>query len=214
MLDWRMFCAAALFGVATPGLAQAGFRPINPGEWITDHDYPAAAIRNGDEGKVSFKLTISPEGAVTRCEITGGTAPESLKQLTCQLVRERARFNPAHNSKGEPAEGTFAASVAWKIPERSVFPDEPLAVPPMPLGIGENALPPEPGRMGIVMTVNPDGTVMDCKWETFEGSVVEHMPENFVNTICEKFSFAPFRDGSSDPRTYRIVTTIEEIEDE
>ncbi|MAY77408.1 TonB family protein [Citromicrobium bathyomarinum] len=214
MLDWRMICAAALFGVATPGVAQVGPQPSNPAAWITHRDYPAAAISNGDEGRVSFKLTISSEGLVTGCEITGGTASDSLKQLTCQLVRERAQFNPARNSKGQPAEGTYEATVAWEIPAAGEAPSKTFALPPIPFRMGATALPPEPGRMEIVMTIRPDGTVMDCTWETFGGAVDGDMPEGLMNTLCERFSFAPFPDGSSDPRTLRIVTTIEEIENE
>ena len=161
MLDWRMICAAALFGVATPGVAQVGPQPSNPAAWITHRDYPAAAISNGDEGRVSFKLTISSEGLVTGCEITGGTASDSLKQLTCQLVRERAQFNPARNSKGEPAEGTYEATVAWEIPAAGEVPSKSYALPPIPFRMGANALLPEPGRTEIVMTIRPDGTVIE-----------------------------------------------------
>ncbi|MEL7701388.1 MULTISPECIES: TonB family protein [Sphingomonadales] len=214
MLDWRMICAAALFGMATPGLAQVGPKPTNPEEWITAHDYPAAAISNEDEGRVTFKLSVSPEGTVTGCKTTGGTAPDNLKQLTCQLVRERARFKPASNSKGDPAEGTYEATVAWEIPAAGEVPSKTYALPPIPFWIGADVPHPEPGRTEIVMTIRPDGTVADCTWETSGGAVNRDLPEGLLNNFCEGFSFAPFSDGSGTPKTFRILTTIEEIENE
>ena len=42
------------------------------------------------------------------CTITGGSAPQDLKDASCRLIERRARFN---------REGTFSGTVQWVLPD-------------------------------------------------------------------------------------------------
>ena len=89
----------------------------NPGSWIRSDDYPARALRAGEEGTVRFNLTIGLNGAVTACQIVGSSGFPALDEATCRLVSRRARFNPAVDSTGAPVEGRYANTVRWRLPE-------------------------------------------------------------------------------------------------
>lgn len=62
-----------------------------PALFSTD-DYPAAALRNGEQGTVSFAVAISSEGRVTHCSITNSSGSASLDVTTCSIIQRRARF--------------------------------------------------------------------------------------------------------------------------
>lgn len=89
----------------------------NPGSWIRSDDYPARALRAGEEGTVRFNLTIGLNGAVTACQIVGSSGFPALDEATCRLVSRRARFNPAVDSTGAAVEGRYANTVRWRLPE-------------------------------------------------------------------------------------------------
>ena len=89
----------------------------NPGSWIRPDDYPARAMRAGEQGTVRFNLTIGPNGAVTACQIVGSSGSPTLDEATCRLVSRRARFNPAVDSTGAAVDGRYANAVSWRLPE-------------------------------------------------------------------------------------------------
>ncbi|MGV3511995.1 MAG: TonB family protein [Novosphingobium sp.] len=87
-----------------------------PGAWVSDRDYPSAAIREEREGLTRFRLSIGVDGRVTDCEITGSSGSQDLDAATCAKVSSRARFIPALGNDGMPAVGTYAGSVRWVLP--------------------------------------------------------------------------------------------------
>ena len=89
----------------------------NPGSWIRPDDYPARAMRAGEQGTVRFSLMIGPNGAVTACQIVGSSGSPTLDEATCRLVSRRARFNPAVDSTGAGVDGRYANAVRWRLPE-------------------------------------------------------------------------------------------------
>lgn len=104
---------APVFREAARGATPRG----NPGSWIRSADYPARALRAGEEGTVRFNLTIGPNGEVTACQIIGSSGYPALDEATCSLVSRRARFNPAVDSTGSAVEGRYANAVRWRLPE-------------------------------------------------------------------------------------------------
>ncbi len=91
---------------------------INPGAWVWGaHDYPSRAIREGMQGSVTFRLTVSPTGMATGCEVTKSSGYEFLDQHTCATVSKHARLDPATDADGAPTEGTYWNTVRWSIPE-------------------------------------------------------------------------------------------------
>lgn len=77
-------------------------------------DYPAEAIRKGEEGTVRVKLRVSTEGRVTDCAIVQSASP-SLDLATCRILRERARFLPATDDDDKPIEADFEQSIRWQL---------------------------------------------------------------------------------------------------
>jgi TonB family protein len=104
----------------TPATRAAPAMPI--ARYITDDDYPAAAIRAGEEGTVGTALDISPEGRVTACTITRSSRSAVLDSSTCRLLRARARFTPARDSSGRPVPDRFETAHAWRISARAKLP--------------------------------------------------------------------------------------------
>lgn len=92
-------------------------KPVDPANWITNDDYPAEAVKQGWEGVVAFRLTISPAGAVTDCQITASSGHDVLDQAACSLMKTRGRFDPARTAKGKAVEGSFDRRVRWQIPQ-------------------------------------------------------------------------------------------------
>lgn len=82
---------------------------------LRSDDYPQNAIENDEQGRVSFVLTIGPNGRVSDCSVTGSSGSRSLDSTTCRLLRSRAKFTPAQDSAGNPTTGTVRDSVRWVL---------------------------------------------------------------------------------------------------
>ena len=106
---------------ATPtasGVAPLAARPRNdPGRWITTNDYRSSWIARELTGTARFRLEIAADGRVTDCAITGSTGQAALDTATCRLLEQRARFEPARNSRGDAVAGSFANAVRWELPD-------------------------------------------------------------------------------------------------
>lgn len=88
----------------------------SPGSWVSDRDYPGAAIREEREGLTRFRLTIGADGRVVGCEITDSSGSPDLDAATCSKVSARARFVPALRGDGMPTTGSYVGSVRWVLP--------------------------------------------------------------------------------------------------
>lgn len=88
----------------------------NPGTWVTTSDYRSSWINREYTGTASFTLRVNTDGRVESCSITGGSAPQELKDATCRLIERRARFEPATNGNGDEVPGTYSSTVRWQIP--------------------------------------------------------------------------------------------------
>lgn len=127
-----------------PPRAATPLRPATPPQsWVTPDDYPASAIRAGDQGVVSFQLDVDGTGAVANCTVTVSSGSALLDEQTCALLQSRARFHPARDGKGTAIPASFASRFRWELPE------------PAPEALASWA-----GRLRFV--VGDDGTVMSC----------------------------------------------------
>lgn len=88
-----------------------------PGSWITPDDYRSQWVSAEYTGTVSFALEVGADGRVTGCSITGGSAPQPLKDASCSLLQRRARFNPAEAVGGTKIASTYRGTVRWQLPE-------------------------------------------------------------------------------------------------
>lgn len=87
------------------------------GNWVTQNDYPSRAQAEEREGVTRYRVTVSPDGRVSDCQITGSSGHSDLDQATCSNIQRRARFNPATDGEGQPTSGTFNGSVRWQLPQ-------------------------------------------------------------------------------------------------
>ena len=89
----------------------------NPASWVSESDYPARDIREGNQGRVGFALSLGADGRVTACRVTSSSGHAGLDAATCTLVTRRARFSPATGPDGRPVAGSYSGTIRWVIPD-------------------------------------------------------------------------------------------------
>jgi protein TonB len=99
-------------------------------------DYPAAALRAGEEGAVTYRLDVGEAGQVLSCNVMLSSGSPMLDATTCRLLTMRARFTPARDSRGMPVGDSIVGRIVWKLEA----PPEPVPPPALP--------PPRPPRQG------------------------------------------------------------------
>jgi TonB family protein len=111
-----------------PGKAGTG-RPLGQlPSLFSSADYPASAIRAGEEGAVGFRLDIGKDGRVAACTVTASSGSPALDSTTCRLITQRARFLPARDRQGWPTGDIASGKIVWRLPK----PPPPLPPPPTP----------------------------------------------------------------------------------
>lgn len=91
-------------------------RPLaNPGTWVTDDDYPAAAARQNHQGTVAFQLTIDSSGLPAGCSVVQSSGFEELDQQVCSLMVQRARFSPARDASGKAIAAPYKGRFTWRM---------------------------------------------------------------------------------------------------
>ena len=103
-----------------PDTAPAPIRPVTPrgsqGAWFSSDSYPAAARRAGEEGRVSVKLLVEPNGTPSACEVVASSGSASLDAGTCRVAVRNGRFDPALGQDGQPMRGVFVMrNVVWRL---------------------------------------------------------------------------------------------------
>ena len=88
----------------------------NLASYVSNDDYPASALKRGEQGRVAFSLAIGADGRVAACRITRSSGSSALDNATCRIMRSRARFTPARNAIGDPAPGAHEGELRWRIP--------------------------------------------------------------------------------------------------
>jgi protein TonB len=88
----------------------------NLASYVSDEDYPANAARNEEQGTTRFRLVVGPDGKVKECTVTGSSGSSALDSTTCKLMRQRAKFTPAKNNRGELTSDTVASAIRWVLP--------------------------------------------------------------------------------------------------
>jgi periplasmic protein TonB len=179
--------AAATGNTAYPVAVPTPATPLgSPGSWVMSNDYPAAALRQEQEGIVGFRLTISSDGVVSNCQITVSSSFPILDEATCRLVTARARFKPATDAKGNAAEGSFSSRVRWAVPRETP--------------------PPRPGTLVISMIVEADGSQSDCRVLQSSGESEGKAPVGPFP--CSKRRIVPaYQDAKGNPVRKRVTFT-------
>jgi protein TonB len=88
----------------------------NLASYVSDEDYPSNAVRNEEQGTTRFRLAVGPDGKVRECSVTSSSGSSALDATTCKLMKQRARFTPAKNNRGEATADTVASAIRWVLP--------------------------------------------------------------------------------------------------
>ena len=80
---------------------------------IRNGDYPRSAVVEGAGGNVVTRLTVGPDGRVSRCIVTRSSGHGTLDETTCRLIQQRFRFEPARNLEGQPIASSFGWQQSW-----------------------------------------------------------------------------------------------------
>lgn len=81
--------------------------------WVKVTDYPEDALRQNASGSVLARLKVGVDGRVSDCLVIESSGNASLDATTCQLLRMRARFDPAIDADGKPTAGLTATRIHW-----------------------------------------------------------------------------------------------------
>ena len=105
---------AASAAWANPATPPALGSPVT--RYITPDDYPHAALRARQQGRVAVRLDVNGIGRVTGCTITASSRSAILDAATCRILRSRLRFEPARDAGGAAVPGTYDTFVDWMLP--------------------------------------------------------------------------------------------------
>lgn len=79
-------------------------------------DYPAEAVSRGQEGSGQFLLLIDETGSVAGCHVVKTTGIPVFDGMSCNVLRERAKFSPAIGRDGKPVRSTVVTpEIVYRI---------------------------------------------------------------------------------------------------
>jgi TonB family protein len=108
--------SVALGSASTYAPADQSVRPSKNGEFIAKH-YPPRALKAGEQGKVSFRLVVQPDGSLGTCEVTKSSGYKSLDDETCELILRYARLSITRNSDGRAVRSEQNGFINWVHPK-------------------------------------------------------------------------------------------------
>ena len=88
---------------------------VSSGMLVSGADYTPLMIRRNLGGTVPVLLTIGTNGRVQACKPLTADAHQELKDVTCRLMKQRARFRPAVDPNGKPVNGEYFISITYHI---------------------------------------------------------------------------------------------------
>lgn len=87
----------------------------NPSDWLSSNDYPRNMVFRGEESEVKIRLLVDAAGRVTKCtSLSHFSAPE-FKEVVCDGIRKRARFEPAELTDGTKVPSYYVGRVVFRI---------------------------------------------------------------------------------------------------
>jgi TonB family protein len=84
-----------------------------PARWL------GGGLTDGDNmdgqlvGTVGIRFVVEPKGSISNCRAERSSGDPRLDQLTCQLLTERLRFDPATNAQGKAVPSEVRTTTTW-----------------------------------------------------------------------------------------------------
>ncbi len=110
------------------------------------NDYPVEALDRNEQGHVGTVIRVDATGAISDCLIEKSSGSAALDRRTCELIRLRAKYKPAHDRRGRAVASEAHETVTWRIEE-----DLPEAS--------------DPWAVNVVMSYGTDGQPLSCRVE-------------------------------------------------
>jgi len=180
-----LILATAALLLSHPALAAepAPAKPASePASWVTTEDYPQEALRYSQQGTVGFRIDIGPDGAPANCTIVSSSGSQVLDKRTCELIQERAYFEPARDAKGKAVASSYINRVRWVLPVSDA---------------------PKPFDLTISFVVGADGKVTNCTSTGGEG-----MPANAMAGFaqgCSSAQYVPYNGPDGKPVARKVT---------
>lgn len=124
-------------------------RLLNVQQLVTAEDYPLISLRNGEQGEVTVRVKVDPNGIVAACKIAKSSGHQALDDQTCALFRARARFAPATDRHGHATSSDFTQKIVWKL-----------------AGTAPQQRPRQAWMMRTTVALSKQGQIVDCKIES------------------------------------------------
>jgi hypothetical protein len=119
VLDGLDACNADLRKYWNVGEAANLSRPARPKKplpnYFSDSDYPSQAMQQLDSGASRIMMMIDETGALKDCMVEETSGVATLDAMTCAVLHERARFEPALDAAGKPVRSVLTTRVVWRI---------------------------------------------------------------------------------------------------
>jgi TonB family protein len=99
-------------------LQEAAHVTGNPGRFFGVTAYPVAAVQAHAQGRVISVVGVDPHGGVTSCKVVVSSGNKALDDGTCDIIRGKAHFTPAHDRAGNGVASHYILPVRWSLPQR------------------------------------------------------------------------------------------------
>ena len=83
--------------------------------WIDPTKYPKALLNERQGALLQLRLVVGPDGKVEDCAIQNLVGEEAFAKLTCESIKEKAKFRPAMNAKKQPVRSLWFQRVAFQV---------------------------------------------------------------------------------------------------
>lgn len=159
----------------------------DPTGWITTDDYPMEAWNADIEGDVYVRLLVDEKGYVAECTPQADGNP-LLKEASCRLIQERAKFIPGTNVKGKPVKGNWSRTIRWQMEKK---PDAYTTFRTLEKSEHKN----------FTLIVEKDGRITNCSGMSERDGV---KTSNDQDCPPASMRIEPFRDADGNPVRKRL----------
>lgn len=82
---------------------------------LSDRDYPASLVDEAPHGVVWVRYAVEVDGRVSHCTVTETSGHATLDEITCRLIEQRFRFEPARDGAGRPIRSNLIEKYEWEV---------------------------------------------------------------------------------------------------
>lgn len=185
--------------------AQLSLPTPDPRNVFSPDDMPAYVQIEAINRFISTRTTVKPDGTPQDCAFERSGGDPKLDALTCAIILERARFQPAKWVDGSPAYAVLRTPVSWIIggpPSKSdlrrAYPaDIDIFVSRLPKGT------PDWATVNLMIAVDENGRVVDCGGATRDKRDHSRTFPALVPIACQEMTRqlnpVPAKDASGRP---------------